>query len=453
MVKGGTRAYEQKLTNLSRACIQDLRGANDVLATELLRHRHAHDEEREALRQEVAELLRDEHNARTAAETEVAQLKQQVVCLEEPARAAQDLRGSVARLEATLAGEQALIQDLRSRLALAESKLDTEAAAKAELQVRSRSAEAQAALLAERVSSLTAAVSEAEARTRSAQTRLEVAQEELLHTHRELSQERDAQAMLKAAAGKLQADLTELQAVSTLSSAHAAAGKTELERLRRECSELSQRDMANQEELDRLRESLLNARDELSQLRSEAETAKHQAALQQKEAVLVETVANHASQLEMWRSEATEVATAASKWKQRALNLQQQLCASLEVKLSAANQELTTLHTHLQDALSSQAAAVRKAEACTLEAAQSKEALGQLQSRLQEEGGRTLALRQDLAALSQQQVRELDAKARMLSDLTSALQREERSRAAAQQEAAALRTHLHTLERELRTAQ
>ncbi|GFH27481.1 uncharacterized protein HaLaN_25808 [Haematococcus lacustris] len=369
MVKGGTRAYEQKLTNLSRACIQK------VALERLSEEGHARSCQEAAHNsrlREITKRLRDEHNARTAAETEVAQLKQQVVCLEEPARAAQDLRGSVARLEATLAGEQALIQDLRSRLALAESKLDTEAAAK----------------------------------------------------------ERDAQAMLKAAAGKLQADLTELQAVSTLSSAHAAAGKTELERLRRECSELSQRDMANQEELDRLRESLLNARGEAAGYKAST--------LQQKEAILAETVANHASQLEMWRSEATEVATAASKWKQRALNLQQQLetlekesssatqdvrllasragaaeadrarladlCASLEVKLSAANQELTTLHTHLQDALSSQAAAVRKAEACTLEAAQSKEALGQLQSRLQEEGGRTLALRQDLAALSQQQV-------------------------------------------------
>jgi hypothetical protein len=51
------------------------------------------------------------------------------------------------------------------------------------------------------------------------------------------------------------------------------------------------------------------------------------------------------------------------------------------------------------------------------------------------------------------QVKELDAKSRVLSELTTTLQREERARAAAQQEATALRAHLQTLERELRNAQ
>ena len=52
-----------------------------------------------------------------------------------------------------------------------------------------------------------------------------------------------------------------------------------------------------------------------------------QSALRQKEAVLAEALASHSSQLEMWRAEATEVAQAASKWKQRALLLQAQVCA------------------------------------------------------------------------------------------------------------------------------
>lgn len=50
-------------------------------------------------------------------------------------------------------------------------------------------------------------------------------------------------------------------------------------------------------------------------------------------------------------------------------------------------------------------------------------------------------------------MRELDAKARTISELTLALQREERARAGAGGEAAQLRSHLTALERELRTAQ
>lgn len=48
---------------------------------------------------------------------------------------------------------------------------------------------------------------------------------------------------------------------------------------------------------------------------------------------------------------------------------------------------------------------------------------------------------------------ELDAKSRMLSDLTVALQREERGRLAAEDQAAALRGHLQALEHELKVAQ
>jgi hypothetical protein len=58
-----------------------------------------------------------------------------------------------------------------------------------------------------------------------------------------------------------------------------------------------------------------------------------------------------------------------------------------------------------------------------------------------------------LSTLTSCQVKELEAKSRVLSELTTTLQREERARAAAQQEATALRAHLQTLERELRNAQ
>lgn len=54
-----------------------------------------------------------------------------------------------------------------------------------------------------------------------------------------------------------------------------------------------------------------------------------QSSLRQKEAVLTEAVSSHAAQLEMWRAEATEVAQAASKWKQRAMMQQQQVCRVL----------------------------------------------------------------------------------------------------------------------------
>jgi hypothetical protein len=47
----------------------------------------------------------------------------------------------------------------------------------------------------------------------------------------------------------------------------------------------------------------------------------------------------------------------------------------------------------------------------------------------------------------------MDAKSRMLADLTATLRKEERAGAAAHREAASLRAHLATLERELRTAQ
>lgn len=46
--------------------------------------------------------------------------------------------------------------------------------------------------------------------------------------------------------------------------------------------------------------------------------------------MLAEAVTSHNAQLEMWRAEATEVAQAASKWKQRAVLLQQQVGRAAE---------------------------------------------------------------------------------------------------------------------------
>lgn len=54
-----------------------------------------------------------------------------------------------------------------------------------------------------------------------------------------------------------------------------------------------------------------------------------QSSLRQKESALAEALASHSSQLEMWRAEATEVATAASKWKQRSLLLQAQVSSCM----------------------------------------------------------------------------------------------------------------------------
>ncbi len=57
-----------------------------------------------------------------------------------------------------------------------------------------------------------------------------------------------------------------------------------------------------------------------------------------------------------------------------------------------------------QDALTSQAAAARQAETTSHEAAQRASALDRVSTRLAEETAKTSALRQDLAALTQQQV-------------------------------------------------
>ena len=54
-------------------------------------------------------------------------------------------------------------------------------------------------------------------------------------------------------------------------------------------------------------------------------TCPPQATLAQKESLLAEAMSSHDAQLELWRAEATEVAQAASKWKQRALLVQAQV--------------------------------------------------------------------------------------------------------------------------------
>eukprot|EP00983_Pelagomonas_calceolata_P088144 1157123-Pelagomonas_calceolata.AAC.9 len=59
LVRGGQRAYEQKIQNMNRAAIQDLRAANDALASELLRLRSASEEVRRELRLRV--LIKHNH--------------------------------------------------------------------------------------------------------------------------------------------------------------------------------------------------------------------------------------------------------------------------------------------------------------------------------------------------------------------------------------------------------
>jgi hypothetical protein len=58
----------------------------------------------------------------------------------------------------------------------------------------------------------------------------------------------------------------------------------------------------------------------------------------------------------------------------------------------------------VQECLSAQAAAARQAETCGHDAAQATAAVDRLTARLAEETAKTTALRQDLAAITQQQV-------------------------------------------------
>lgn len=568
LVRGGQRAYEQKIQNMNRAAIQDLRAANDALASELLRLRSASEEGFESLRasntrlelelrteqeklklmtgrlaeeakaradmeashqsrlKEVTKRCRDEHNGRAAAEALASQLKQQVTSLEGTTQLVGELRSGLGRLEATVAGDAAIISDLRSRLATAETKLETEMEAKGDLAGRYRSAELQLSNLSERNAEQSASLSESEARGRAACAKLEALEDAQEATKHALQQERDAHGRLRERCSRLEADLTELQASSALASAQAAADKTELERLRREYSEATQRVVSSSEEIAGLREEAMflrseaaglklshdSARQEVELLRERVErmstmlyqsenhervfaenealmarVQRSESSLRQKEAVLAEAVTSHNAQLEMWRAEATDVAQAASKWKQRALLLQQQVdeqgqergrisddmqalssrCVSaeadrarltevvttLEGRLAQAQQELTVLRSQANESLASQAAAVRQADSATHEAAAREASLDRLSARLAEETAKSSSLRQDLAALTQQHVKELDAKARMLGELTMALQREERARSASEHEATSLRGHLQTLERELRNAQ
>eukprot|EP00798_Chlamydomonas_sp_ICE-L_P012862 gene12862-3576_t len=200
------------------------------------------------------------------------------------------------------------------------------------------------------------------------------------------------------------------------------------------------------------------------------------------------------SGLSMWRAEATEVAQAASKWKQRSLLLQSQvdskerelteqceelrevdskeselteqceelrevrtrnsrtegdcnkqadLIQSLEARCGMMQAEVTSLRSQLQDAISAQQSLSRRSDSAQHELAQRDAQLDKLTCRLADEQSKGTRLRQD----------ELDSKSRMLTELTIAVQKEERGRVASQQEAATLRDHLLSLEKELRHAQ
>ncbi|KAG1680574.1 hypothetical protein FOA52_015021 [Chlamydomonas sp. UWO 241] len=205
--------------------------------------------------------------------------------------------------------------------------------------------------------------------------------------------------------------------------------------------------------------------------------------LRHKESVLAEAMASHASQLEMWRAEATEVAQAAAKWKQRSLLLQAQLdtkeaelervaaeagraaaadCDAVrtrdalrvaEARASSSQEEAQRLRSQLQSALSAQQLNTRDVEGAKRALLEREAALDRAVLQLQEEGGRVNSLRQQVADLTAQHVKELDSKSRLVADLTLQLQRQERGRSAAQAEAASLREHLSAVERELRVAQ
>ncbi|GAX76850.1 hypothetical protein CEUSTIGMA_g4296.t1 [Chlamydomonas eustigma] len=209
--------------------------------------------------------------------------------------------------------------------------------------------------------------------------------------------------------------------------------------------------------------------------------------LRQKEALLAETLASHTSQLEMWRAEATEVAQAASKWKQRAMLLQAQvdaresdLAALSEQAASASNRasvaeqrgerlqaavqdaesralstnaETQSLRQQLQAALSSQQLNVHSSESSLRDLALKEAQLNRVTLRLQEESEKAAKLRHQLAELTARNVKDLDKKSHLVTDLTVSLHSEERARAAAERQAAELRRDVQVLERGLRIAQ
>ncbi|GIL94848.1 hypothetical protein Vretimale_1007 [Volvox reticuliferus] len=202
-----------------------------------------------------------------------------------------------------------------------------------------------------------------------------------------------------------------------------------------------------------------------------------------RDASLAELAASHAAQLELWKAEANEVAQAAAKWKQRCTTLQaelevkesdldaaerevrllaaklgtsetervrlQEMLASVESKLSLANQEASSYRAQIADVLASNQTASRQVEAVQQDLQLRDLQISKLTHSLHEEETRVAQLREELTAALAQHAKELDAKRHSIDNLTDQLHEAERARAIAQEDADRLRDKVALLTREV----
>ncbi|KXZ46744.1 hypothetical protein GPECTOR_41g709 [Gonium pectorale] len=253
LIRGGHRAFEQKILNMNKSAIQasaravaepwaslrgsrgrvsrvqELRTANAVLAEELMKTRAGSDEV-ESLQDERAQLM-DLLNSQ---------------------------RNNSSRLEATVAADAATIAELRSRIQAAESRLEDEVSSRQELYSRHKSLEADFKLVSERNSGLAVSSSEVEGRLRAAQSRVEMLEDELRAAKAGLQAEKAAALAERQRASLLQSDLTELQSKTQLAAAATAAEQAELERLRIQNEQITSANDTLRGDVARMREEILH---------------------------------------------------------------------------------------------------------------------------------------------------------------------------------------------------
>ncbi|MEW5307104.1 MAG: hypothetical protein WDW36_009522 [Sanguina aurantia] len=635
LMRGGFHSYEQKVLQMNRAAVQDLRAASDALAAELIRCKSAAEEERMEARavatraelehnttasklmliqerlgeemrgrhdlerqqhhrlKEIQRRFKEEHAARTAAESDLLQARQQVAIAERSLDVLGEERAGLLDLQVgaqavqrqaqliTVSGpaaqqreqagghgraDSALIAELRGRVAGVETRLECEQAARQEHGARATACEAQLRVTSARCTELSAAAAEAEGRARSTAARSELLDDEAVALRHSLALERDAGAVAREGLAKLQAELAALQAGSLLLAAQASAERNELERVRRDWSVLTQTDESRRAELAALREAGVHTAAQLArgsaaeqrltqdldsvqqqldrlqrsstlesqeaaeragaevartggevaqlggevaqlglrlrlsqesgaQLQREAAAFEHQAlhyqtvfrehgergrqaallqaSLQRAEFTLLEASTLHASQLELWRAEATEVAQAAAKWKQRAILLQekvdstssrttelelslgglseratsaeqerarlQEVVQTLDAKIQLSHREGASLRQQLNEALASGNVAGHAADSARGELAARDMQLDTLNIRVSQEAGRAAALRTEIAAMTAHHAKEMEAHSRRLTSVTAAVQQEERRRGGAEEELLRLR--------------
>ncbi|GFR47043.1 hypothetical protein Agub_g8728 [Astrephomene gubernaculifera] len=371
LVRGGQRAFEQKILSMNKNAIQELRAANSVLAEELLRERAGAEEVRDKLREkecgvealhaaierlerarkaqdkkhllqlkELNRRYKEEQAQRLTLESERTQLKasreaveRQVEALQEERAQLMDLlnaqRNNCSRLEATIAADAATIAELRSRAQATDTQLADEVAARQELFARHKALEADFTLVSERHSALAASNSELEGRLRAASSQKQLLEDEVEAARKALQAEKAACAAERQHATSLQFDLTQLQSASQLAAAAAAADQVELERLRGQTEQLKAASEGLREDVARLREEVLHLtaqgvaaqasaqqlqqeRDQAVQQREEAQQQREE--LQQQLVATRESLERRIQQLEAaWRDDSAARARAAQE--------------------------------------------------------------------------------------------------------------------------------------------